>query len=690
MLSVRGHRGRPGPYYDRSTRLFPGLKENAVIHAAIRSVHRASRLGTAALLGVIVGTASLAGSALARQNDQGQAAAPQTPQTMLLLDYAGPSSLFASPKDAALSRALGMIPARVEELLKQVPDLSKAPRPAIDLAMGVLSHPVRIAITNKGFDPQTGMPGFGGVVSFSLGDGGEAAARAMHKNFEFVRRQAAPAFQPAPSKKFEGLTDLPLPMGVLSYGARKAPDGWRYELIFAAIDDPDAPFKGLAAAPQGVEPTMRGRVDVAAWGPIIQMFGGFVSMASPQGKEAMKELRESGLIGPDAVSVDFVQGYSADASTSLITVHKLGKFAERLGVSRDKVTTADLAAIPADATAAMVQKSDLKRTWESLKQQAAAAGGAQHFDDALRQIQSETGVDVEQDIIATLGSTAIVYVSDSTGGGSILSTVALLAIEDTQKLSGALAKLTDRANALLKQAVPPPARVELAKFDADGVSYTQLRFPGLPVPLEVTCAIAGKWLVLGATPQAATAAAMQAKSGTAKNGLESNAAFAGARWSGHDATSLTFVDSARTLRDGYPIITLLGSMVANATRSDQQGGRDAGMVVPGFATLRDGVRGSVSVTYWQGDDWFMERRGDRSMLVNAAGMLGVADLGELVAGALIGGGIGAQAANEASKHRGWDHPSAQPADDADDHEEHSESHDHRAPAKDKNRRNVPY
>jgi hypothetical protein len=96
------------------------------------------------------------------------------------------------------------------------------------------------------------------------------------------------------------------------------------------------------------------------------------------------------------------------------------------------------------------------------------------------------------------------------------------------------------------------------------------------------------------------------------------------------------------------------------------------------------------VTYWQGDDWFMERRGDRSMLVNAAGLLGVADLGELVAGALIGGGIGAQAANEAAKHRGWDRGGYEPAEDSSDHEEHSESHEHQEPAKGKPRRNVPY
>lgn len=626
----------------------------------------------------------------ARQDAKPAEPAPQPVQTMLVAERVGGMDLFVSPKDKALVDALSMLPHRIRELREQVPDLRNIPEPVLNLFPRLVAHPVRIAITNKGFDQQTGMPGIGAVISFKCTD--EADAKEMHTAFNTIREMSQLPFEPAESAKHKGMTDLPLPMGVLSYGPRNAEDGWRYEFLFAAVENPDAPFAALPAPAAGSRSIIRGKADLAAWSPIISMFAGFVAMGSPQGQNVMKELRESGILGSDAISIDGWKGYNDQGSVCQIGVRKAGKYAEAWGTSKSPLTAAELAIVPADATFAQIKRGSIAHMWASIKQQVASTPQtAEQFNGVLAQFKEFTGLDLEADVISAVGDTTAMYFADSTGGGSLLSGVVLQKLADPAKMNASLDKLAAAANKALREHVELPAQVELARFANGGASYTQLRFPGLPIPLEPTIAVVGDWLLVGATPQAAMLAARHIAGKSA--GLADNASFKASRWSlpgDVQPISLTFVDTPRTMADGYSAMSLLGSAIANLARTTTTAAkpRDPGLVLPPLSELRAGARPIMAMTYWSGEDLIMETRGDASVLVNLAGALGIGDAAPFVGGLLIGSAIGKEAAEGAHGHDdGHDHHDHHDHDGADSHE-HSDEGDQ--PKDTEKKRETPY
>lgn len=613
---------------------------------------RVRTVATFTLAAAVTAGLAICGPARAQNQPAGQPAAQEQPvQTMLVAERVGASEWLRSPKDKAIVDAVAMLPARLLELRQTVPDLQQVPEAVFALLPRLAAHPARIAITNKGFDQQTGMPGIGAVLSFLCPD--EADARSFTAQFNTLRETAQLPFTPVDSTRFPGMSDLPLPMGVLSYGPRKSADGWRFEFIFAAIDDADAPFAALPAKPAGQNTLVRARADLAAWSPIVSMFAGFVAMGSPGGQNVMKELREAGILGTDAISLDLVATGGETESTWTLGVRKAAKFADAWGAVREPLTSAHFAIIPADASFVTIKRTNVVHQWNSIKQQIAAAGPGNEIAGFIEQFEQHTGVNLESDIIAALGDTVITYFSESTGGSSPLSGVVAVRIANPAKLAGALEKMTSTANAALRQNVPPPAAVEFARFTQGNVAFTQLRFPGLPVPVEPTLAAVGEWLIIGVTPQAATIGARYA-SGAPGAGLASNAAYKNGLWTlpgGAQPTFVTFVDNAHNLRDGYSSLMFMGSALANLARSSTTAAtpREPGMIVPPLADLVAGARPSLMQTYWTGDDMIIESRGDSSVLVTLGGLFGAADAAPFIAGLVTGAGIGAGAASEASK-----------------------------------------
>ena len=124
----------------------------------------------------------LAGPALA-QADQAE---PPKPQTLLLVEMAPLDGVFVAEKDAGLKRALGALPARLRAWREAVPEmLREVPAEAIGLLENVMTRTKRLAVTNRGFDPDTGMPGMG--VAFTL-DGPRGPAKVAQPGAVFLAR----------------------------------------------------------------------------------------------------------------------------------------------------------------------------------------------------------------------------------------------------------------------------------------------------------------------------------------------------------------------------------------------------------------------------------------------------------------------------------------------------------------------
>jgi hypothetical protein len=531
------------------------------------------------------------------------------------------SGFLVDEKDQPLAKALAMLPARIHELPHQIPDMPGEVLPVIDLALGMLSQPARVALV---YDETMsgGAWGYGGLISFRTG--GEEEAGQYHAAIGGMMASAMPSFKPSAGMRVEGMNDVMLPFGLLSYGPREGADGWRYEVIAGSVSDADAPFDAMPdAAWRGFSPVIRGHLDFEGLNPAASiartMATGYVG-DDAEVEEIFNGLHEMKILGDNTLKIDFQLGYTDEMSVSQFVVEGYGEVEGMWAASHETLTRSDFAVIPADADVAAIGSM----TWDWVQEMVdGLADDGIPVHESLEQFEQLTGVNMMDDVLGSLGGKFAYYTSDATGGGSFASMVVLVGLEDRGRFKAADAKLRKFAHTMIDQHMPlGPGYIRATDWRADGVDLVSLRFPGLPVPFELTYALTEDWLVFGATPQAALAAARQA-SGSGDRGILANPAFSEMLPNGKQLVSASFIDTKSLMRSGYPLVSLVGSAVANGMRSPFNPEREPGLIVPTYADLADGAKATVQVSYWDGDDWITESYGDRSQLVNLTGGLGM-------------------------------------------------------------------
>lgn len=614
-----------------------------MLHLSAPRTHTILRTSVAAS---IIALSSTTASVSARQD--------QAITTLFTLEYAGSTHALPSPKDASLNAALGHLPAVWRDMQSNIPELQQVPPAAMNLLFRLASRPGKLAITNAGFDPQTGAPGIGLALSWDMtGPDPAADARTMHNELRQLHAMNPGAPQLAESARFSGMSEFAFPFGAITFGPRQVEGAWKYQILAGRIDNPDRAFEGMPVAAGITSPVMRMKIDFAAMTPFTQMFAGFAAMMGPSGAQAVQQVRDSGFMGEDAMSFELVSGYTPDASVKKMITRGAGRFAANLNISREPLGLGDFAAIPADATFVSMRRNDPKPAWAKLRQQFQAVGqmaGSDPIGEMLVLFRDHVGVDFEADVINALGDVSAIYLSDSTGGSTFTSAVALASLTDPQCMTGALDKIAAAAGKFLAEEIDAPFAVRFASFDQGGMHYIQMRFAGLPIPFEPTIAVVDNWLVMGATPQACIAGALQAR--RAREGVTTSEGWSAAHWTpASHPISFTFIDTPRTMRTAYPYVSMMGSALGNLVRSVNDESREPGLIVPPYGLLKDGARPYLSQSYWSGDDYIIEMRSDTSMLVNLCGVMGVGDAAPMIAGAILGGGIATGAAEARGARR---------------------------------------
>jgi hypothetical protein len=235
--------------------------------------------------------------------------------------------------------------------------------------------------------------------------------------------------------------------------------------------------------------------------------------------------------------------------------------------------------------------------------------------------------------------------SDSTGGAGLGSAVGLVSIRDREKLAGALSQLATFTNTAGESHAK--GYIRIAGWD-DGKSHMMsLRFPGLPVPLELTLGITDRWLCIAMTPQACLAAVRQA-SGSGDEGLLSNPVLRKA-FSADKAVGFSFTDTARACRSGYTLMSLATSAASNLVRSPVDPQRNPPMALPLFNDFVRNVKPRISATFWRDNDLVTQTSADHSALVQLAGAAG--SLGKLAPAVAAVGAAAALGFQEQQKHR---------------------------------------
>lgn len=537
-------------------------------------------------------------------------------QPVLLLERQSLAKMVVDPKDAALARAVEMIPARLRELPLEIPDLGQLPQPVVDLVLTILANPGRIGITYNADDQTGGGFGVGLVASLLAKD--QQQAQNMHGTINALLAMGAQV-EGEPSEKFAGMTETPMPVaGVLRYGPRKSGNDWRYEIHAGSAGDPDLTFASLpTAAPKGFDPVLRVRMDMSSLTPLFEQFKDMAG-GDPQAERGFAAVEEAGYIGSNAVRYSYQFGYLPDRSLGLTVMEGAKKHAAAMGIGTVALGEADFKCIPADSYTAGIRKIDLSSMQKTLNE---LRESQSEVAEGLAKFQQATGVDLLNDVLGTLGGTFGWYMSDATGGFGLMSAVALMEIKDRAKFDAASDKLTSFANTAL--AVPTKGYFRARAWSEGDAKMVSLTFPGIPIPLEITYTTTDRFLVLAASPQAALAAARQAM-GKGDGGLMTNTAFTGTLPKGKTFESVGFTDTPRVMVFGYQFVSMFGSAVANMVRSPRDAAREPGMVVPTLGELRKDARPKVSFGYWDGDNLVRESHGNRSLLVEGCGSAGSA------------------------------------------------------------------
>ncbi len=536
-------------------------------------------------------------------------------QPLLVIEKSDLSSWTPSEKDAALARALEMLPARLNELPGEIPDFPPEARPVIDMLLTLITREGRMSITYNP-DDDSQLMGYG--VTFRVATKDADDARAMHQRLlGFMSDSPAPI---EASQRFEGMSQIATPAGQVHFGPSNAGGDWGYVLQFGAVDDPSDGFDALPESPAGMTSIMRAHMDFAALNPLAQMGRQMVEglIGDPQMLDAsFAMLEESGLVGERTIKIDYNAGYTDEYSVERFSIVDARWAAEPLGLPTEPLTRDELRAIPGDAVMASMARFDFNQFNEMLDMMGEFG---LPIEDGLTMFREQTGIDVRTDVIGALGDAVGAYTSDSTGGGSLLSGVVLVGVGDHDRMADTLSKLAGLANQAMQMDEHVARYVSVASWNHGGHDLISLRFNGIPIPLELSLALTDDWLILGATPQAVIAAADQA-GGAGDGGLGNNPAFTGQLDGRRQYVSVNFLDAQRLAKGGYPFACMLGSAVANGVRSP--GLRDPGLVVPTFHELMDGARASVGGSYWDGEDYVTEWRGDRSVLVQTSVMVGM-------------------------------------------------------------------
>lgn len=547
--------------------------------------------------------------------------AQQAPEPVLLIEHADASAWMQSEHDAGLERAFGMLPARIAELPREIDDLEPDQVGLIRLALQMLSQRGTVAVTYNEADPSGGAFGYGVVFEKAL-DGPQQAVQ-LDLLAQRALDEADGAFVPEASERFPGLTEIQTPGALVSYGSTMVGDESVYRVIAGSVSDADV-GRGMLPEPfvDGVEAVVRGTLNLAALTPGVRMGQ---AMAGPNGQEAapfVRKLEEAGLIGEDAIKIDFFAGYgSADGaghSVSGVHVHNARKVMDFFRMPDSPLTAKDFAAIPASADMAQMVRFDLGFA-DAMLDHAAELGAP--IDDLLEEVQEEIGLDIRGDLLEAIGGTIAVYTAEASGEPF----VALFEIKDRAAFGRFESSMHDLI-ASAKVRFDMPARyIQVDAWEHAGRALKTLRFPGLPVPVELTYTTVNDWIVLAPTAQGALFAANQA-GGKGDGGLMASASLKGFMPSRTDMLSFTFYDTPERIGEAYPLMSLAGAAIGNAVRSPHADGRGAdrnpGMVIPPLAELAEGARPIVQYSWMEGDAYRAVSTGDESLAVNVMGQTG--------------------------------------------------------------------
>ena len=395
-----------------------------------------------------------------------------------------------------------------------------------------------------------------------------------------------------------------LPAGQLGVSVAASEGGAALALGLGRAPDPlIAPAAELATS--GGESACAGWLDGAALWKGLQAL---VAQEDDEDGQAFLRIVEwLDLAGPGAPRRTFALRHVEGGTVTTRVVRGWARsHAGQRGAAR--ITRADLRVVPADATWAWMGSVHPASVLEL-----ARALDEAEVSQALAELEKATGVRVERDLLANLGPLVGGYASQSTGGNALTSLVLLARSADASTAAAAFQKLF--------KALPAPqgeARFALENWRHGDLPCASLAFPGLPIPVEPSCATRDGWLILAmgrnalrqALDQLDAPTSLLDHGGLAQLGAQVEQGIVG----------LGFLDTAACLPGGYATASSMVAGLANMTRGS--GAPDLTRLLPVPAQLARGLRPSLTLTRVQGEDLVTTSTHDASWIARATASLG--------------------------------------------------------------------
>lgn len=569
---------------------------------------RSRRMTTTGLLSAMALTSAL----LAPAVSAGEA------RPALVVRHAGVDRLMPDERDGQLRAAIHMFGTRLAELPAEIarlegrghdPEEIEVFQKMVPLIAALVEEPIEFAILDNGVN-DLGVPDVDMRLVIRTSDPGQAssfrdavaaALKSSGANLPLNVRQDDP-----------GILQIQTPIGLVMFGVPRDTNTFTAGLDFGGDGLNTSPLPLAAMAELGgAEPVMEALVDVQVMADIadrfITMFGG------AEGTAGFQQARTT-FLGSDPVQF---QAATAFADSRLIMVSRT------VGFDMPGVSGADLPIIPMDVLRlipedtryASVQSFDLGAF---LNEIARLSMGMSNV--GFVRAEQAIGINPLTDLLAHLGPVWVSYMSDTTGGGGIMSSVFVNSGINRDALQKTLDKLTAMAGPHTAQ-IPYVRLRTLAATTSGGPTIYRVSFPGVPVPAELSLALQGDRLVAAITTQALDAALGQVSSGSPSI-LDNESFAADANGRLNDLTAVGFIDTPRTIDRGYPFVQLVGTAIQNMVRSPVDESRDPGLVTPAFHVLSRNARATTWFTRKSNGESVSIVLADSSWLVNAAGWTG--------------------------------------------------------------------
>jgi len=369
-----------------------------------------------------------------------------------------------------------------------------------------------------------------------------------------------------------------------------------------------------AGLPRGAELLAGLLINYESFAPLFAM----AAMTEP----GLHDILESwGLVGDDPLGVVVAVGATDD------TVHMAGHFANygtHFGhlLPDSGVTPSLLRRIPKSACAAECTRIDLGAYLGSLLDAVEAAQGAgsqTELAQGYQQFQNMFGVDFRSGLVAPLGDSLTVYMSDETGGNGLASAIALVSLSDAATMTDTVRTLQasmDRVSASEAQGYVRFLPQRIHGCDA----AVSMRFPGLPIPVEPTIAVAEGTLVMGLFPQSVAAAVAQFH---ASDSLLDAGPFRDAGGNvGIGGVQLKYMDQAALAADGYGCMAFVGAAIDNYTRSRCSPQTPTPPVLPPYTRLAGDMKAGLFYAKLDGADLVAHGTADRSLVAQCTAGVG--------------------------------------------------------------------